>query len=640
MKRLAAMTPAEQETYKKEMLKAAENKLKDVSQAANITIDETLLPTSELVLPTKDIARLSLITMNPPTRQQMIAETSKMEAALKSAVGPQLVQQVEQFSANKSFAEIQAASVGGWYGNNPQAALLLGMKAVKQEPSNVLGWNNFASQLSLSGQQHQAIPILKNLLEEKPNNSMILNNMGQAYLGLGDLDKAKQYLESCLNIDDLHPEANHSMGLIHLHGNDAEKALKYFEKELQVAQRRSTLAQLVKSGNRDKINLAALRKQKMQMDGTPSRDFFEEINLGKFKLPDAPENSKASERWRLDNKDLMEGIGQETIYWQSLGFGTEEEYAAEGKKHFGLYHDLVNELIRDLGNQYIPLLQILSEDDVSYLIQLEYDYAKKDRERKCPEPPFSPGNTAAVFEAYEKQCCDLKTPLIDKFMSDYNSYVSSRIKKAVSNYKQYINGLINAVQLDPSMANKRMVYATVGNYFAFLGNAMGSYKVLDEHQSCKSKLTAQEAQDIIESARAIEFQCPSWLKVNASLLVAKLKADCNGFNIEADIYKMIHVGVEKKFKTGTSTLYVGGGIEGKFRNMAKGSIKQQFYITFDHNNEFSDLGMRGNATGELAGGAIGADFSYDFAMNAGFNAQGKVKSDWITKYEKALNYVK
>lgn len=49
--------------------------------------------------------------------------------------------------------------------------------------------------------------------------------------------------------------------------------------------------------------------------------------------------------------------------------------------------------------------------------------------------------------------------------------------------------------------------------------------------------------------------------------------------------------------------------------------------------------MRGNASGQLAGGAMGAEFGYDFAMNSGFNSPAEVKSDWITKYEKALNFV-
>lgn len=264
---------------------------------------------------------------------------------------------------------------------------------------------------------------------------------------------------------------------------------------------------------------------------------------------------------------------------------------------------------------------------------------KRDNELKCPEPPISPGNAAVNFPAYEKQCCDLKTPLIDELMYKHNSFVSAKIKEAQSNYKQYINGLISIVQLNPSPANRRLVYATVANYFTFLQTAIGSYQVLDPYMTCHNKLTSAEAQEIITSTRNVDINCPSWLKISVSLQVAKLNADCDGYNIEADVYKLIQVGAEKKFKTGTSTLYAGAGIDGSFKGVASGSIQQQFYVVFDHNNQFADLGMRGGASGDLAGGMIGAEFGYDFAMNSGFNAQGEVKSDWITNYEKALSFV-
>lgn len=186
----------------------------------------------------------------------------------------------------------------------------------------------------------------------------------------------KQYLQKYLSIDELNPEANRSMALIYLFGNDAEKALQYFEKEMQVAQRRSLLAQLVKSGHRNRINLASFRKQKMQFDSTDNRNFFEEIALGKFKIPDPPENSKASAAWKAGHAGLRQSIAEETMFWMNASQATPEQLRAEGKSHASVYHGLVNELISDLGDKYIPLLGIINEDDVPYLTQLQYDYQK------------------------------------------------------------------------------------------------------------------------------------------------------------------------------------------------------------------------------------------------------------------------
>jgi tetratricopeptide (TPR) repeat protein len=639
MQRLASMTPEEQAAWKAKMLKATEDKLKQTAKAANFTIDETLLPTTQLVPPVKDLKRLSALPSMPPTRQQLLAETAKMEAALKAATNPQTVQKVETFSASRAAKEIQQAAVGGWYDSNPEGALLLGMKAAQKDPSDVLNWNNLAALLNMSGLEQQAIPILQRCLADLPDNSMLLNNMGQAYMGLGDLSKARQFLNQCLSIDDLHPEANHSMALLHIYDNEFEKAVEYLQKEMEIAHRRSSLAQLVKSGHRDKINLAALRKKKMQRDGNGNRDFFEEINLGKFKIPDPPMRAEDSEPWKVNNEDLMQSITNEILFWNNQALNTDKDGKITAKQHPGIYSDLVNELIKDLGDKYIPTIGIIHEDDVPYLTQLIEDHAQKDKATPCPNPPLNSGNTPATFAAYEKKCCDIKSPLVDELMYKYNSFLHAKAKQAQSNYKQYINGLINIVQLDPSEGNKRMVYHNVAAYFTFMAQAVGGYLIKDRPMGCESKLTSKEAEALIESARSVDLKCPDWLKLNVSLKVAKLKADCNGYNIEADVYKLIQVGAEKKFKTGTSTLYVGAGISGKFKSFASGSIKQQFYIVFDNNNEFADLGMRGSASGDLASGAVGAEFSYDFAMNAGFNAQGKVKSNWITNYEKALNYV-
>lgn len=638
MKRIAAMSPEEKAAWKTTMLKAAEDKLKKSAKAANITIDETVLPTSQLVAPVKDLKRLAALPSAPPTRQQLLAETAKMEAALKTAVAPQAVQQVETFSASKAVKEIQNAAVGGWYDSKPESALLLGMKAVQKDPSNVLGWNNLAALMNMSGLEHQAIPILQRLLADLPANSMLLNNMGQAFLGLGDLGKAKQFFDKCLSIDDMHPEANHSMALLHIYDDQYEKAVEYLAKEMEVAHRRSSLAQLVKSGHRERINLAALRKRKMQRDGVDNRNFFEEINLGKFKIPNPPMRAEDSEPWKAKHAGLLKSIHDEIMFWNTLSFAIDKEAVAEGKKHASVYMDLVNELISDLGDKYIPILGIVQEDDVPYLTQLHNDFAAKDHATPCPSPPLNSGNTPATFEAYEKKCCDLKSPLVDMLMYKYNSFMVPKISEAQSNYKQYLNGLISVIQLDLSPANKRLVYANVAGYFTFLYNAVSAYLVKERPMGCDTKMTSQEADELITSSRNVDLKCPDWLKLNVSLGVAKLKADCDGYNIEADVYKLIHVGAEKKFKTGTSTLYVGAGIDGSFKGLASGSIQQQFYIVFDNNNEFADLGMRGSATGDLASGAIGAEFSYDFAMNAGFNSQGAVKSEWITNYEKALNF--
>ncbi|ULQ58300.1 hypothetical protein KJS94_08845 [Flavihumibacter rivuli] len=639
LQKMATMSPQELEAYKTKMLKQAEANARQLAKAGNIKLDETVLPTTSFYFPVKDMKRLATLPAAPPTLNTLMGQLTKQEAALKQALPTSAVQKVESIAAGKSALDLRNAAIGGWYRDNPEAAMLLSMKAVQKSPEDILGWNNLAALMNMTGLEHQAVPILLYGLNKYPNSSILLNNMGQSYLGMGDVNKATQYFKKCLTIDDLHPEANHSMALISLQAKDMEAAMRHFEKELTIAQRRSSLALLAKHENREKLNLTALRNRKMQLDGTNRKDFFEEIALGKFKLPDLPKNSEQAQGFMKANKGFMESLQNEFLFWSNAGIATPQQLSAEGKRYPGIYADLVDELIRELGDQYAPILALFGEDDVSHLDAMTRQYYKTLSERECPPPPSVAGGGAAVMEAHQRKCCDIKKPIIDQYVADYNAFVTNRIQIVLPRWKVFLNTLINYAQLDPSIGNQRLVCSFVSQYFTFLIQCMQAAKLDAPPMECHTTMTTEEADAILAANHDFKLDCPDWLEFEVSLKLAKLKVNCESYNIEADVYGIINVGAEKQFKSGTSTLYVGAGIDGSFKEVAEGEITQQFYIVFDHNNQFSDVGMRGTANGELAGGMIGAEFGYDFSMSSGFNAQGKTNSAWVENYTKALGYV-
>jgi hypothetical protein len=260
----------------------------------------------------------------------------------------------------------------------------------------------------------------------------------------------------------------------------------------------------------------------------------------------------------------------------------------------------------------------------------------------CPQPPHDPLNFAVVNAAYEKKCCELKKPFTDDYISSYNAIITSRIQIVQARWKEYINGMISIVQLDPSIGNKKLVYATVANYFTFLITSAQAANFTPAPMECKLKsMSVDEADSVIAmSNRDYEIKCPEWLKINLSVGVAKLKADCDAYSVEADVYKILTVGMEKKFKTGTSTLYVGASVDGKFfKDVLNAEVSQQFYIVFDNNNQFSDLGMRGEGSFDIANGLFGEKLEYDFSMNSGFTSEFTQSSEWMEKFEKYLGYL-
>jgi tetratricopeptide (TPR) repeat protein len=81
-------------------------------------------------------------------------------------------------------------------------------KACMDDMSETDNLSNYASLLTMLGGEHLAIPILQNLVQKFPKNTTLLNNLGQAWFGLGELTEAEKYLDQAMHGYALHPQAN------------------------------------------------------------------------------------------------------------------------------------------------------------------------------------------------------------------------------------------------------------------------------------------------------------------------------------------------------------------------------------------------------------------------------------------------
>jgi hypothetical protein len=98
------------------------------------------------------------------------------------------------------------------------------------DPDNL---NNYASFLSMAGAEHAALPILQYLNNKYPKNSTILNNIGQAWFGLGDMLNAKKYLHDCTKLDSNHSQANLSLSSIYHAQRDSQQAVYYLKRSIK-----------------------------------------------------------------------------------------------------------------------------------------------------------------------------------------------------------------------------------------------------------------------------------------------------------------------------------------------------------------------------------------------------------------------
>mgnify|MGYP001181997591 CR=1 FL=1 len=110
--------------------------------------------------------------------------------------------------------EMGNAATALWMSGRTQIAISLMAQVCKEDATNTDNLNNYASMLTMMGAPETAIPILNNLNARFKKNSTILNNLGQAWFALGDMDKAKKYLDTTLALSPAHSQANQTMCLI------------------------------------------------------------------------------------------------------------------------------------------------------------------------------------------------------------------------------------------------------------------------------------------------------------------------------------------------------------------------------------------------------------------------------------------
>lgn len=110
--------------------------------------------------------------------------------------------------------EIGNAAAALWMNGRTQIALSLMAQVCKDDANNTDNLNNYAAMLTMMGAPAMAIPVLNNLNGRFKKNSTILNNLGQAWFALGDIDKAKKYLDTTLSISAVHAQANETMCMI------------------------------------------------------------------------------------------------------------------------------------------------------------------------------------------------------------------------------------------------------------------------------------------------------------------------------------------------------------------------------------------------------------------------------------------
>lgn len=192
------------------------------------------------IVPAKDVKRISSISKTPLTSASMPAFLQTVHGKVKNAFDPYVSESGDKIfqwvkNEHKTSTATGNAAVGFWMFGKPELALYLMSKACLDDPKDTDNLNNFSALLTMGGAEELALPILENLNRQFPKNSTILNNIGQAWFGLGDINQAEKYLDSAIRIYANHSQANLTKSLIEESKDHKEAAVEALKKSMHEA---------------------------------------------------------------------------------------------------------------------------------------------------------------------------------------------------------------------------------------------------------------------------------------------------------------------------------------------------------------------------------------------------------------------
>jgi len=211
----------------------------------------------DLVIPKRDETRISSLTKKTLTEAELIPFIKNVNTGVAN-----LIPAAEKTEALNIYNETKAkykttaivanAATGCWMLGHWEKALFIIGKACSDDPTDADNLNNYASFLIMTGGEQAAIPILEYLNSKYLNNSTILNNLGQAWFGLGDTEKAKKYLDAATELCPNHSMANSTLAKIFSGGSGSEsnktKAISYLKASLKASYDPEKEADLAKLG--------------------------------------------------------------------------------------------------------------------------------------------------------------------------------------------------------------------------------------------------------------------------------------------------------------------------------------------------------------------------------------------------------
>lgn len=496
------------------------------------------------IVPEKDIARIASISKTHLTSAAIPTYLKTVHGQLLGELDPYINESGEKIyqwikNTDNTATTIGNEAAGFWMMGKSPVALYLMSKACMDDPTDADNLNNFSALLLMAGAEQLAIPILNNLNKQFPKNSTILNNIGQAWFGLGEIEKAGKYLDSTIQIYAYHSQANLTKSYIEESKGNTEAAIEAVKRSIKYA---------YSEEKEDRLNSLKykLKSDDLDWDFPMPQD---PLGLEKFKQPDYPESVTESEILEKDwdafvttCENEINGLqSQEKVMEQAV----QEAYQQRTKMllqagNKGVMADLMPHFARKAS---IKLKYLVEGKDghLSYIYGSKGESLVKTRIEVGENKAKLSENIEALKAKYDDQFGEGKANPIEKACADENQIKNNFLKinntMLLSENSDYLN-------FNRRMINDRMYYcqyttwpedfelAKVQAKISFLG-MLKSLKPEFQNRSswCESVLDSK-----VGPFKLSKFEdMPCKYKSELNLLIGTITSNCSTLEAKLDL---------------------------------------------------------------------------------------------------------
>lgn len=603
------------------------------------------------LVPAKNTKAIASI-VTTPTTANMGAFLSATNTKTLAAVLPAAKNKADEiYKALKekgaSADELGNAATVLWMQGRIQIAMSMMAQVCKDSPANIDNLNNYAAMLTMMGAPDMAIPLLNNLNTRFKKNSTILNNIGQAWFALGDLDQSKKYLDSTLLFAAAHTQANETLCLIAEKKGDKTTALAYA---------RAAFRQGNTSSRKDRLTQLGYAPGADDYVGFPRNQKSDDLlNLGNFFPMEFPKSYAAMKMYEIQWKQFRAGIEQAMKPLQRLTEESNRQMTRQLEVQQKQFMSAMNKTLANPGSvSQSSAMQIVGAPMFSEKMNARENRVLQDLQQKREAilqkmAAFVKGDGATYKKEYEaamqninerwkgvgeggtennEVLCNESIKAVNTYLSAYNTKYEELYKEYLVAQKQFLNEMAY-LSLYTTYA-ELLPGINAGLKKQWLNDLSFKAEVLQLNYSCASP-------GKIKEGKLTEFKDPN-CNINSEFSQAlgianlgfKMKLDCSGLTTEfnalfvgiklnqdldhagfGDSYKSCTVSIGPKTSVGgkvgplEASVNVGGGVDIEIdRNGAIADVVVKTGAEIEaglHNTGIKDPGVLGTAAAGSAG---------------------------------------